>query len=161
MMPRTHAIIGALIAALLSFKFSITFADVIIGAIFGSVVDLDHVYAHWKSSGILSLSETARVGVLELENGKTPYIHGYYGLLTMAVPASAAYYFFGLKYGLLIYLPFLAHLFFDFIVKPSKSIRALYKFGNWLIPITLDELILDAFVFNFLMLSLLYFGILV
>ena len=100
MMPRTHFMIGALVASLLAFKFQITFADVIIGALFGSLVDLDHVISHWAQSGKLSISDTIRVDVNHLEKSRTLWIHGKFGLATMAVPALIAYYFFGLKFGL-------------------------------------------------------------
>src|SRR3989344_1735291 len=84
MMPRTHVMIGALVGALLSFKFNIAFTDVIIAAIFGSFVDLDHVVSHWQKSGRLSISDTLRVDVKGLEHSRTPWIHGKYGLITMA-----------------------------------------------------------------------------
>ncbi len=153
--------IGALVAAFLSFKFNITLGDVFIGAFFGSIVDLDHVVSHWMQSGKMSLRDTVRVDVTGLEHSRTRWIHGPLGFFTIGIPALIAFYFFGMEYALLIYLPFLAHLFFDFAVPYSNFMKVIYKFGGFLIPVTFEELILDVFTFDILMVALLYFGIIV
>lgn len=148
-----------LAAAALGFFVPINPWYILFGGLVATLIDIDHVLAFWRHHGHFRVSGTWNASTGHLEKLRTPYIHGWLGVLIFGAVTAVIYLLGYSALAAVIFVSFASHLLLDYVHIAAID-KELVMIGHYIYPITIGELITDVFIFDLLMITLLSTGVL-